>query len=287
MFESVLEQFEANAPISVMARLTLERAITPAWVDAVFEANRESQYSRELLFSTIVELMSLVSLGLHPSLHAAARKMPNLPVSLAALYDKVKHTEPAVLRALVQDSAQHLMPVAAELTDPAILPGWDLRIVDGNHLPASEKRLAAVRDQRAAALPGHTLVVYDPDRTLVADIVACEDAYTQERTVATPLLACAQSNELWIADRNFCTRTLLQGWREARADFLVREHAKHPRLIEQSAWQSCGRVETGAVYEQAIGIDAEQTPWRRIEVRLDQPTRSNEIVLRYKPRPAG
>ncbi|GAB3393883.1 hypothetical protein GCM10027514_39210 [Azotobacter armeniacus] len=68
-----------------MARLTLERAMPAAWVDDVFEANRQRQCPRELLFSTVVELMSLVSLGLRPSLHATARPMDNLPVSLAAL----------------------------------------------------------------------------------------------------------------------------------------------------------------------------------------------------------
>ena len=41
------------------------------------------------------------------------------------------------------------------------LPGWQRRILDGNHLPASDKR------------PSHTLVVYDPDSALVCDIVAC------------------------------------------------------------------------------------------------------------------
>jgi hypothetical protein len=76
-----------------MARIALEQAMPAAWIDEVFEANRQRQYPRELLFSTVVELMALVSLGLQPSLHAAARKMKNLPVSLAALYDKVKRTE--------------------------------------------------------------------------------------------------------------------------------------------------------------------------------------------------
>ena len=32
----------------------------------VFEANRNKQYARELLFSTVVELTTLVSLGLRP-----------------------------------------------------------------------------------------------------------------------------------------------------------------------------------------------------------------------------
>jgi len=33
-------------------------------------------------------------------------------------------------------------------------------------------------------MPGHTLVVYDPDSALVTDILACEDAYESECTGA-------------------------------------------------------------------------------------------------------
>ena len=64
MWADVLARFEKKAPASVMAKLALEQAIAPEWVDQVFEEHRQRQYSRELLFSTIVKLMSLVSLGL-------------------------------------------------------------------------------------------------------------------------------------------------------------------------------------------------------------------------------
>ncbi|TCV37005.1 hypothetical protein EDB99_14041, partial [Pseudomonas sp. 460] len=104
MWAEVLARFEQKTPASVMTKLILEQAVPAAWVDQVFEEQRQRQYPRELLFSTIVELMSLVSLGLRPSLHAAARQMEHLPVTLAALYDKVSRTEPALLRALVTGS---------------------------------------------------------------------------------------------------------------------------------------------------------------------------------------
>ena len=158
MWSEVLERFEQHAPVGVMARVALEQALPTGWIDQVFEASRQRQYPRDLMMSTVVELMMLVSLGLRPSLHAAARKMEQLPVSLAALYDKVNRTEPAVLRALVQGSATRLAPVMAQLDGQASLPSWRLRILDGNHLPASQKRLAPLRDYRGAALPGHTLV---------------------------------------------------------------------------------------------------------------------------------
>ncbi len=56
----------------------------------MFETHRQSQYTQELLFSTVVELMMLVAVGLRPSLHAAARQAGDLLVALAALYDKVR-----------------------------------------------------------------------------------------------------------------------------------------------------------------------------------------------------
>ncbi|OKP65305.1 hypothetical protein BTR19_28900, partial [Pseudomonas fluorescens] len=75
MWAEVLARFEKKAPASVMAKLALQQAIAPEWIDQVFEEHRQRQYSRELLFSTIIKLMSLVSLGLKPSLHAAARQL--------------------------------------------------------------------------------------------------------------------------------------------------------------------------------------------------------------------
>lgn len=207
-----------------MARVALERALPAAWVDEVFDAHRHRQYPRELMFSTIVELMTLVTLGLRPSLHAAARKMGNLPVSMAALYDKLKRTEPAILRGLVRGSAQRLAQVSAQLDGRTSLPGWQLRIVDGNHLPASEKRLAPLRGHRGAALPGH--MVYDPDLGLVCDVVACEDAHESERVGMQPLLDSAEPGQLWIADRHFCTHAIMQGWcRGGRASSCASTHA--------------------------------------------------------------
>lgn len=71
-------------------------------MDEVFEAHRQRQYPRELLFSIVVELMTLVALGLRPSLHAAARQLgERLPASLAALYQNVNHCEPVALRPLM------------------------------------------------------------------------------------------------------------------------------------------------------------------------------------------
>ncbi len=56
--------------------------------------------------------------------------------------DKINRAEPGILRALVRGSAERLAPVATAVDGSTTLPGWQLRVLDGNHLPASEKRLA-------------------------------------------------------------------------------------------------------------------------------------------------
>src|ERR1039457_1545850 len=167
VLDPILERFVQACPATVMARATLERALEAGWVDRLFEEYRERQYTRELLFSTTVELMTVVALGLQPSIHAAARTRQDIGVSLAALYDKINGTEVGLSRALVVGSAARLREVARELRgDQApILSGYQVRVIDGNHLPASEKRLAALRGLRGAALPGHSLVVRSEEHT--------------------------------------------------------------------------------------------------------------------------
>ncbi|WP_347911473.1 IS4 family transposase [Pseudomonas grandcourensis] len=261
-----------------MTKLILQQAVPAEWVDQVFEEHRQRQYPRELLFSTIVELMPLVSLGLRPSLHAAARQMEGLPVTLAALYDKVSRTEPALLRALVTGSAERLAPTIKELGCSAILPGWQLRIVDGNHLPSTEKRLGALRRERGAARPGFSVVVYDPDRDQIVDLQPCEDAYASERVSVLPLLACATKGQLWMADRLYCTLPVMQACEEAGASFIIRQQSKHPRLIEEGGWQESVAIESGTVREQIIELKGGHR-WRRVELNLQTPTDSGDTVM--------
>lgn len=285
--DALLKRFVEQAPVAVMARLGLQRAINAEWVNETFEQHSDTQYTRELLFSTVVDLMSLVALGLRPSLHAAAKKMrTGLPVSMTALYDKVNRVEPNVVQALVRGSAERLAPVMAPLRKghTPLLPSWRVRIVDGNHLPASEKRLAPLRGFRGAALPGHSLVVYDPDSGLVIDLVPCEDGHASERGLLAPLLAASQTRELWIGDRLFCTRAAILSADARRAAVLFRETKVNPNPTPIGRRRRIGCIETGIVYEQRVTIPTEdgtgELELRRIEVVLDKPTTDGESVIR-------
>jgi IS4 transposase len=287
--DAVVERFAHHSPVTLMARLALQRTLKPSWIDEVFAQHARHQYVRELLFSTTVDLMSLVAVGLRPSLHAAAQAAgAALPVSVTALYDKVNGTEPALVRALVAGSAQRLAPVMAALQrgKPALAAGWHVRILDGSHLAASERRIKPLRGYRGAALPGQSLVVFDPDSALVVDVVPVEDAHVQERLLMPALLAQAQRGELWLADCNFSTRAILGGWAAQGACFIVREHGVNAHPTPCGPPRPCGRIDTGTVSEQPVelpppeGEGGEPRALRRIELTLDVPTEDGDTVVR-------
>lgn len=296
MLDAVLARCVEGCPVAVLARLSLQRALSAEWVDAVFAAHAEQQYTRELLFSTVVDLMALVAVGLRPSLHAAAREAMadgTLRVSRQALYAKVQHTEPAVVRALVGESAARLAPVAAALRAGAAgpgavawLPGYRVRVLDGNHLPPSARRAKVLRAMRGAPLPGQAVVLYAPEQDLVVDLVAGEDAYAPEQGLAAPLLAQAAPGEVWLADRHYATRALLHALHARGAAVLVREPTAQPRPTPAGPREAAGRSATGRVYEQPVdcpapaGSAAPALRLRRIEVELDAPLESGETVLR-------
>lgn len=98
-----------------------------------------------------------------------------------------------------------------------------------------------------------------------------------------PILERAQSGELWIADRNFSTRSILAGWHRRGSAFIVREHGRTPNPTACDAPHVCGRVDTGLVSEQPVSIGTEedgQLLLRRIEVQLDRPTDDGDTVIR-------
>jgi hypothetical protein len=60
MSDEIFERFVEETPISVMVRGIMERIFEPKALDELFELHVKSQYTRELLFSSVVGLMSLV-----------------------------------------------------------------------------------------------------------------------------------------------------------------------------------------------------------------------------------
>ncbi len=206
MLPDVFQSFIQRSPMCVMARAVLENLFQPARLDELFAQTAERQYHRSLLFSSLVELMHAVVLGVEPTVYAAYRKRRHtLQVSDQAVYDKLDGMELGLSAALVKDSAQQAESVINELAARRApwLSKYRVRILDGNHLSATEHRLEELRTTWAAPLPGKALVVLEPETGLATEVFLTPDGHAQERTLLDEVLATVQERDVWIADRNF------------------------------------------------------------------------------------
>src|SRR5216684_1472850 len=250
MLPSVFQPFLEKSPVCVMAQAVLENLFQPERLDGLFERTAQKQYKRTLLFSSLVELMHTVVLGVEPTVYAAYRKRRHtLKVSDQAVYDKLDGMELGLSAALVQDSAQQAESVINQLAarrDPW-LPGYRVRILDGNHLSATEHRLEELRTTWAAPLPGKVLAVLEPETGLATEVFLTPDGHAQERSLLDEVLQTVRPHDVWIADRNFCTLKFLFEIAKKLGRFIIRQHGTlKGKLRGRRVFQ--GDSPTGKVY---------------------------------------
>jgi hypothetical protein len=200
VLSDVFERFVKGSPVGVMARALMERALEPSVLDGLFRKEANKQYEKELLFSSLVNLMALVVCGIREALGTAS----------------------------------------------TWLPGYRIKVLDGNHIASTERRLEVLRDCAAGPLPGQSLVVLEPETGLATQMVGCEDGHAQERSLLEPVLAAVEPKDLYIADRNFCTLRFLLGIAKRDGFFVFRHHANMP-VTSSGTLRHRGRTESGEV----------------------------------------
>lgn len=278
---SIVQRFQRERPICVMAQMALERLLAPQVVDALFAKVAKNQYERSLLFSGVARLMASVVLGRQPSVKAAYdNSIEDLGVSLTALYGKLERMEVGLSQALVRHAYAQLKEVSVQLRtcNPTYVAGYTPKILDGNHLAGTEHRLQETRHTTAAPLPGKLLVVLDPRREAIADVFPLEDGHAQERSALDAVIETIEAQDLWIADRNFCTLKFMAAFAPRRAKFVIRLHDKlkgHPL----GSRRFIGRCSTGRVFEQKLELPESIGVVRRIEIELNKPTRDEDTTL--------
>ena len=158
MLGTVFERFVEKSPISVMVRGTLERVLGAESLNQWYERTAEKQYTRELLFSTVYDLMSQVVFRIKPSIHAAYRDHET--DTGVSVYNKLNGLETHTAAELVRYSARELTPLIEQVGGERQpwLKGYRVKIIDGNCIEASEHRIKALREVAAGALPGKSLV---------------------------------------------------------------------------------------------------------------------------------
>jgi hypothetical protein len=266
-----------------MFRGILESVLSEEVVNGVFESHAQRQYCRELMFSKCADLMLEVVARIHPSMNAAYKaRSSEISVSVASVYNKLNGIEPAVCEALVQTSARQMARVIDDLKGAICgpVPGYDTRILDGNHLAGTDHRIKELRNHGAAALPGHSLAILDPQRRLIEDVVVCHDAHANQRILFSSVLKKVLEGQCWIGDSHFCTLGFLFGVQERKATFVVRQHEQLQGVLIGKR-KPVGRGETGPLFEQTMRIQLEGKVLeiRRITIVRDKPTNSGDTEI--------
>lgn len=269
-----------------MSRATIERVFSASSLDELFDRTANAGYTRELLFSTVVDLMSLLVFRKAPQVKSAYNKMAEqIPVSLKCVYEKLQNIEPVVSAELVRHVTErsHEVISALDACRPPLLAGRRVRILDGNHLAATQKRLKVTRGHTAGPLPGQALAILDPQARLIADLIPCEDAHTQERALLDQVLTKVDIGEIWVGDRNFCTTEFLCEVEQKDAFFVIRRHGNMTTAAEPGTdWTAEVETETGWVSERPVWVcvgGLRVLEVRCIRLRLKQPTKDGDVEI--------
>lgn len=284
MFSDIFQRFIQKRPVAIMVLILLENFLNADKLDRWFNTVRQSQYTKDILFSSIVGLMLNVVCNVRPSVHSAYRDS-DIQASVVALYAKLQNMELTTSQALVRYVAGEAEALIEQVggASPALLPGYRVKFLDGNCIEATEHRLEVLRETTAGALPGKALVVFDPQLGLATDVFLGEDGHAQERSLLTAVAATIQERDVYVMDRNFCVLEFLFNFHKKSAFFVARRHGNTP-YKQLTELKFVGNSATGKVFEQAVEITAptgETLQIRRVVVTLNKPTRNgdNQLVL--------
>jgi IS4 transposase len=282
--DPLFHAFAKDRPVATLAQMALRHLLDSQLLLQVFQENAQTQREAQIPFSALTQMMASVVLGQEPSINAAIKKMvAQLRASFQAVYGKLQRVETNTARGLVLYSFRRTLAMQQKFGSFARhdIAGFETRILDGNHLAATEHRLKETRNSTAAPLPGKTLVVYSPRHDAIVDCFPIEDGHAQERSALDAVLETVCARQLWVADRNFCTLKFLYGLAAAGAKFIIRQHSKlhgHPLGTPRSI----GKTETGEVWEQKFRLPdykGSSLTIRRVIVKLYEPTRDGDYQL--------
>jgi hypothetical protein len=284
LLKKLVEPFLEQRPYCVLARAALGRMLSPARLNQVFRDHAVVQYEHELLFSSLVDVMARVVSRIEPSVLSSYRAMKDeLKVTDEAVYQKLRNVETVVSEAMVRDSFNVARGVLQQLKacDRSWVGKKRVKILDGNYLQATERRIAELRTMWDSPLPGRALVVWDQQSRLIENVFLTQHGLASERSLIGDVLETVTAGELWIADRNFCTRGFLFGLATRKARFVIRQHGQMQGRLQGKPRRAGKTAKGEPVWEQAVIIhhQGKEQTIRRITIRLKHPTRDGDTEL--------
>ncbi|WP_241302819.1 transposase [Burkholderia stabilis] len=266
MMRTIVERFVELSPMTIMTRLVLQCALHDDWIDTVAEADEgpDDESIRETLFALAVDAIAALAMHARTPQAAVGNVSSASGGAVAALHDGMSRWRAGWGRALVRDSVDLLLPVAATRADERArsVGGMRLRVLDGagdGCAPGAAgcgcgRACDDPAREAAGASGARALPVYDPDLGMIVDLLPVERGRAHERAFVGALLETVRPGELWIVDGRFDTDAIVSGWPRRGGAFVLREYGGAAACRPLGGWRDAGRLDTGYLREQAVGI---------------------------------
>jgi hypothetical protein len=277
---------------AVLARLPLAEATLHLWAWVAAEAHLEDlfhrlrgrQYTRELTFSTLVQLIADALIqyrgsGRRSFLQGGEQGL--LTTSRQAVYCKLGGLALPLSEAFLAEGTRRLLPLLpptpAAPAVPASLRPFAVYLVDGKVIKRVAKRLKPLRGQKGGLLGGKALVALHLQSRLAVTMASTADGEVNDAKLVPALLPqVAQAlpgPRLAVLDSQFCDRTQTARLRAQGDHFVVRAHPKvhfHPDAEAAQAGTPAG----------VSGADAEGRLWSQDWGWLGPPGGNGSLYVR-------
>jgi len=283
----IFQKFANQSPLTVMVRVMLENIFPTSQFDQIFpKEEAEKLQFRESLFSSIVDLMSLVGQD-QPATHTICQTTRNdLKTTLNSFYRKVKRIETNVLAEWVRQTAGHLGPVVHKMGRilPYSLSGYSVRSVAGLDLSEANKYFKETPYTKYKTLPCQSSVVLDPNLMLAVDVLfyGNNKDNAHEDHFFAPLLDRVQPQDIWIAPPIFNFLSFVTDIEQCQAFFVVRQNNSKLPWLPAGHRKMKGQVALGPVYEQKVHLvngHGNRLLARRITIELEDRSPDGQLDL--------
>jgi hypothetical protein len=178
---TIYQRFVERAPAAVLIHGLIRSCLSPEFLDAVAAPYLPpAPNPRQLTFAHLVEILLPVVFESKASVRQSYREATHLHTvaTLKCVYERLDGNPPAAVAALVEAVAGRVAP----LLDPHPPNTTRFLTLDGNHLAATQNRLAGLSGL-PAALPGQALVLRDQATGTFLRVLLHEDGHTNERAL--------------------------------------------------------------------------------------------------------
>ena len=255
----------------------LQHALPDADLQRLYDDHRGQSYQDVLRFDTFFHLIRDALLHRGDSAHQHFRKARRdgvLPVTIEAVYGKLRRVPPGVSQALLAEGTRRLAAVSSGAVDPLppSVAGMEVLAFDGKQIKHVPKRLKALRNLWGKLSGGKLLVVQDVATRMAVAFAADADGLVADNTLVEGAVAQVRQRpsdrpRLWVGDRLFGNLVETTRFHAAGEFYLLRYHSKTSFAPDSSREMRKGVTADGLAWHEEWGWYGRASDGRRQYVR--------------------